>query len=97
MHTIHAKQFVDAEGGIVASAARLADQVVVQLKIHEFVEVDLSQLRGLPSSYFNVLLQRVIAEITLPEFTRRVRMRFDTPAQELMFNRSLEFARRTVA
>jgi len=94
---IQANLLIDSQGGIVESAVRLADEVLRQLAIHDVVTVDLHQMRGLSSSYFNVLLQRVSAVTTLPEFPRRVQLLFDTPAQELVFKRSLEFARRTVA
>ncbi|MCC6423353.1 MAG: hypothetical protein IT447_07715 [Phycisphaerales bacterium] len=90
-------QFIEANGSIVASAELLAKEIVIQLTDHKVVMVDLSQMRGLSSSYFNVLLQRVGDAITLAEFPQRVRLQFDTAAQEQVFNRSLEYARRTVA
>jgi hypothetical protein len=95
--TIQARRFVDREGRIVESAAALADEVVRQLAIHDIIAVDLLEMRGLSSSYFNVLLQRISAVTTLPEFSRRVRILFDSPAQEQVFKRSLDFASRTVA
>lgn len=95
--TIEAKGFVDPTGEIVASAARLADEVVRQLAVHEVVTVNLRQMRGLSSSYFNVLLQRVSGVTSISEFPRRVRFIFDTSAQEVVFKRSLDFASRTVA
>lgn len=94
---IEAKRFVHPEGRIVDSAERLADEVVRQLATHDVVTIDLREMRGLSSSYFNVLLQRVIATTTYAELSRRVGFVFDSPAQQQTFKRSLDFASRTVA
>jgi hypothetical protein len=96
-NTIHARQFLDPQGRIVESAKLLADEVLTQLAAHDVVTVDLRELRGLSSSYFNVLLQRVLPVTTLADFPRRVQLMFDSPAQEHVYKRSLDFASRTVA
>jgi hypothetical protein len=96
-HIIQARHFLDPEGRIVESAALLADEVVRQLASHNTVTVDLRELRGLSSSYFNVLLQRVSQVTTLAEFPTRVQLLFDSTAQQQVFNRSLDRANRTVA
>lgn len=94
--TIEAKHYVAPRGRIVDSASRLADEVVRQLGLRESVSVDLREMRGLSSSYFNVLLQRVIPVTTLAKFPHRVEFIFDSPAQEQVLKRSLEYASRTV-
>src|SRR5687768_4027868 len=95
--TIEAKLHVDPGGRIVESAVRLADEVVRQLGFSDVVAVDFHEMRGLSSSYFNVLLQRIVPVTTLAEFPRRVELIFESPAQEQVFKRSLDFATRTVA
>jgi hypothetical protein len=96
-NTIKAKEFVDPQGRIVESAGLLADEVLRQLPMVEVITIDFSDMRGLSSSYFNFLLQRVAAMITVPELKRRLVMAFDSPAQQHVFERSLSFASRTVA
>jgi hypothetical protein len=94
---VEAKQFLDPDGGIVESAARLGDEVARRLRDHEVVTIELRDMRGLSSSYFNVLLQKVLP-VTMPrDFARRVILHFDSPAQEEVFKRSLEFANRALA
>ena len=95
--TIEAKQCLDPRGGIVASASLLADAVVRRLAEGNVVEIDLTTVRGLSSSYFNVLLQRVLPVTGIDHFADRIKLRYDSAAQELVFNRSFESARRGVA
>lgn len=94
---IEARQFVDPSGRIVESATRLADEVARQLALHDVVAIDFRGMRGLSSSYFNVLIQRVVHETTPTEFLRRIQPLFDSSPQQQVFNRSLDFASRTVA
>jgi hypothetical protein len=95
--TVIAKQFLHPRGRIVDSAARLADEVTRQLESHETISIDLRGMRGLSSSYFNLLLQRVMSVTTPDAFSQRVTFLFDSAAQEQVYQRCLDFARRTVA
>jgi hypothetical protein len=97
MVTVSANAFRDPQDRIVASASRLADEVVRLLPLQDVMEIDLSGMRGVTSSYYNVLLHRVLEVISAADFTRRVRIRFDSPAQEFVFNRSFESAKRGAA
>ena|SRR5437868_4024214 len=97
MVTVSANAFRDPEDRIVASASRLADEVVRLLAAHDVIEIDLCGMRGVTSSYYNVLLHRVLEVIPLADFSRRVRIRFDSAAQEFVFKRSFESARRGAA
>ena len=94
MFTVSANAFRDPQDRIVASASRLADEVVRVLAVHDVVEIDLCGMRGVTSSYYNVLLHRVLGVIPVADFSRRVKMRYDSAAQEMVFNRSFELARR---
>ena len=95
--TIEAKNFLDPNGGIVQSASLLADEVIRQLKQTDVVRIDFRDVRGLTSSYFNVLLQRVLAETTQQAFSQRIQLHFDSIAQQQVFDRSMESVRRSVA
>jgi hypothetical protein len=97
MITIPANSFRDPHDRIVASAARLADEAVRALAAHDVIEIDLAGMRGVTSSYYNVLLDRVLGVVPLADFPRRVKIRFDSAAQKLVFNRSLESATRGAA
>ena len=97
MVTVSANAFRDPQDRIVASAARLADEVVRLLSAHDLIEIDLGGMRGVTSSYYNVLLHRVLEVIPAGDFPRRVKLRFDSAAQQLVFNRSLESATRGAA
>jgi hypothetical protein len=94
---VEAKQFVAPSGSIVESAALLGDEVNARLRGAELVRVDLSGLRGLSSSYFNTLLQRVVPMTGIEDFPRRVELVFDSAAQEQVFARSMDFLKRSVA
>jgi len=94
---IVAKEFVDPSGNIVGSAMLLANEVVRQLHSADAVTIDLSGMRGLSSSYFNVVIHEVLPSTGLADFERRVRLRFDTEAQAQVFARSYEVARWNVA
>ena len=97
MFTIEASQSRDPQDRIVASGLLLADEVVRRLTDHDVVEVNLKGLRGVTSSYYNVVLHRVLSILSMAEFARRVKFRFDSAAQEQVYNRSLESARRCAA
>ena len=81
MITITATKYQDADQRIVESAAMLAREVLCALESHEVVEIDLHGLKGLSSSYFNVLLQQVLPVTTVGGFAKRVHLRFGSAAQ----------------
>ena len=51
--------------------------------------MSLAGLKGLPSSYFNPILRAVREALGLTPLQRRLRFEFDSPAQELVYERSL--------
>jgi hypothetical protein len=77
----------------VESAGVVADAVVVYLADHDEVVVDLSGVRGVPSSFFNVLLLRVAEAFGAAALDSRVRFTLDSDAQQDVLNRSLSAAR----
>jgi hypothetical protein len=95
--TIEAHRFLDARQRIVASASLLADEVVRRLAEHDVLLIDLRGMRGVTSSYYNVLLQRVLSVLPMSDLPRRVRFCFDSAAQEQIYGRSLESATRGAA
>jgi len=87
---IQAKDFVDPRGLILESAERLANEVAARLKGGSDIEISLSELKGASSSYFNVLLLRLIEVFGANEIRNRVTFQFRTIAQQQVFQRSLD-------
>lgn len=87
---VEAREFIDGSGGIVESAMRLADAILPRLKEGARVSVSMAGMHGVSSSYFNVLLKRVMDECGPDAVRRRVHLRFNTKAQEGLYWRSRE-------
>lgn len=86
---IDAKRYLDQSGSIVRSGEILASAVVDVLARERVVEVDLTNLKGASSSYFNAFLSEFSERLGLEELGARVIPRFGTPTQESVFKRSL--------
>jgi STAS-like domain of unknown function (DUF4325) len=97
MIIIQAKDHLDAQGLSRESASLLADAVVARLNDGADVEISLSGLNGMPSSYFNVVLLRIMREFGVDAINRRVKFQFDTEVQRQVFQRSFDAAAKSVA
>lgn len=91
--TITARGFVDPAGTVVAGAEALAVGVLTALESSSVVHVDLQGLRGVPSSFFNVLLLAVAGRFGVGALGKRLVFRFDNDAQLRIYGRSLEAVR----
>jgi hypothetical protein len=87
---IQASQFLDPRGSFVDSAQRLANHVVdlLKQKKEERVEISFAGLRGLPSSYFNVLLQSIIQAGFREMLDDSIKFQLESDAQRLVYGRS---------
>lgn len=94
--TIQASQWVAPERAITDSAEDAARAAVAELSSGHLVEIDLSDVRGVPSSYFNLLLIR-IAEAHGVAALDRVSFRFATAVQRSIFDRSAKAVRDSLA
>ncbi len=56
------------------------------------IEVVLAGIRGIPSSYFNVILLRLLDDFGVEQVKNRVTFRFDTDVQRMVFQRSFDAA-----
>lgn len=90
MRSLRAVDYVDSSGSIVQSALAFAKAIVAQLGLGEVLAVDFAGLKGLPSSYFNPILQAVKSCSGLAVIGDQLRFTFDSPAQEQVFNRCLQ-------
>ncbi len=93
--SLDARDFFDPQGSVVDCAARIAHEVVRQLSTGAAVCLSVHGLRGVSSSFFNVILSAVFEN-----FDRSVRDRFrvdtETDTQRIVYERSLDaFLRRT--
>lgn len=85
-----AANYIDPAGGVVASACLLADAVIADLQHGATVDVDLSGLRSVSSSYFNTLLSRVVDRCGTGAIQHRLSLRFSSQAQRAIFDRSYQ-------
>ena len=85
---LQASNFIDPKGGLVSSAALLADAVNAQLAQSDFVVVDLDGLRSVSSSYFNTLLSKVAENWGADAIQGRISFRFSSSAQRVIYDRS---------
>ena len=75
---------------IVDSATRLAEAVVSSLRSGGSVIVSLRGVRGITSSFANVILQRVVEEFGPEAVKDRLRFQTDSETQERVLARSLQ-------
>ena len=87
--TIQAIDFTVQDEKLVDSAERLAEAIIDSLEAHERVVVSLKGLRGVSSSYFNVILRNLVSSIDLAAVEERTEFQFDSLAQEMVYQRSL--------
>ena len=93
MVEIRAADFIHPDGLIVASGEMLARKVIEVLRTGEKVLIQLRGLPGISSSYFNVLLLMVQAEVG-PDALDRLQWDLVWPIQRQIYERSLEAARK---
>ncbi len=87
--SLKATSFLDSTGSIVGSAGRFADELVRNLRDGRSVNVSMEGMRGVASSYFNVVLQRITKELGI-EALDRLRFQWDSTAQKVVYQRSLK-------
>lgn len=85
-----ATNYIDPAGSVVASASLLADTIIIDLAHGASVEIDLSGLRSVSSSYFNTLLFRVADRCGAGAIQDRLTLRFSSQAQRAIFDRSFQ-------
>jgi hypothetical protein len=94
---LQAKEFLDARASIIESAKNLAEATVERLKEGSDVQISLEGLNGIPSSYFNVVLLRLIGEFGVEAVKLHVKFQLNTEAQRFVFQRSFDAAAKSVA
>lgn len=88
MTTVLAKDHLDPQGVIVRSADLVANAIISKLKGDDLVELELNGLPGVSSSYYNLALRRIVAEVGV-EGLDRIRVRFASKLQQTIFERSM--------
>lgn len=79
-----------AQGSIVDSSVALAHQIAQVLRAGSDITVSFAGMRGLSSSYFNPILNAVKDSAGLSVIGQRLAFQFDSKAQEIVFQRSLD-------
>ncbi|MBW2703205.1 MAG: hypothetical protein JRF33_20485 [Deltaproteobacteria bacterium] len=87
--SLKAIDFADAAESLVDSAERLASVLLEKLGGQEKVTISLVGLRGVSSSYFNVVLSEVVSVYGIDAIGDRIEFLFDSYAQELVLGRSM--------
>ena len=87
---IEATMYFDPSEPVVTSAEKLVIAVNDMLRTAEEVSVSFHGLRGVSSSYFNVLLKTIVEIHGIETLDNRVKFAFETQAQEMIFERSLK-------
>lgn len=80
---------------IVNSGIALANEIFGKLRAGESITVTFAGMRGLPTSYFNPVLKAVKANLGLDVIGQRLTFDFVSPAQQSVFNRSLDAVRKS--
>ena len=80
---------MDSTGSIVATAGRLADELVRHLRDGHSVHISMSGMRGVASSYFNVILKRITEDLGIKALDR-LHFQWDSAAQQVVYQRSLK-------
>ena len=89
---IRAADHISPQGTIVAGAESVAAKVLDALSSSDVV-VDLHGVRGVPSTFFNIVLLAVTNHAGFEALETRVRFQFDSPAQESVYRSSLQAVR----
>ncbi len=97
MTTIKAADHLDTRNGMVDSAMCYADAVLAGLATQTAVEVDFTGIKGLSSSYYNVLFKCVADRYGLDAIEARLVPRFDNQAQATVYQRCLQAIGRAAA
>jgi hypothetical protein len=87
---IEAFDNLDPSGRIVPSAERLATAVLQALQTNGGVEISLAGLRGVPPTYFNIVLLGVGSQLGSEAIMSRVKFLFTNDAQRHIYQRSLD-------
>lgn len=95
---INAAKWIEPEMAVTESAERAAEAINHALSESDrvMVEVNLCELRGIPSSYFNLLLRRV-AEAHGISAIDRVRFKLGSVVQQRVYERSAQAVRDSYA
>ncbi len=85
---INARDFVDESRPVVDSAMAVAQEAARQLRGGACVVVSVRGVRGVSSSFFNVILS-VVAEVLRNDFSdNRFDVETETPTQRMVYARS---------
>ena len=87
---VRALDYWRSTDSIVETAERVADAMAEALSTGGRVTVSLRGLRGISSSFANILLQRAISLLGAVELERRVVFDTDSESQASVVRRSLE-------
>jgi hypothetical protein len=86
---VHAKKLVNPDEPVVESAERVALAVLEALEDHDVVTLSMDSVRGASSSFYNVIIQRVVERFGIVETERRLQFALTSAAQRMLVDRSI--------
>ena len=87
---IRAGDYVDPKHAVIDSAALIVATAIQHLRRGDNVRLTGQGVRGVSSSFFNVVLRGVVAEVGRAELLNRFDVQTETETQSLIYKRSLE-------
>lgn len=86
---VRAAEFVEPSASVVDTAEQVAKAVLRELGTGEDVVLDVREVRGASTAFFNVILLRVREAVGVDRMDRDVSFELGSSAQRLVFERSL--------
>lgn len=90
---INTRDYVDGSQSVVDSASQVADEVSRRLNNGQNVVLSVRGVRGVSSTFFNVILNAVAQVLGTGFASDRFSVETDTETQEMIYRRSLEALR----
>lgn len=91
---INAKDFIDEKKPVIDSATKVGDQAASVLRAGGSVVVSVQDVRGVSSSFFNVILSRVATVLHNDFDDGRFEVQTGNKTQALIYQRSLDAVKR---
>ncbi len=87
---VQSSSFIDGTRPVVECAGKIADDVVLLLDQNKRVVLSVRGVRGVSSSFFNVILSRIRDAVGARIEPTRFTVDTDTQTQRLIFERSMK-------
>jgi STAS-like domain of unknown function (DUF4325) len=87
---LRASDYIDPSVSYVSNAIAFANVAIEAMSNSPQITVDFGGVRSVSSSFFNMLLSRIVEELGVDALRTRVSFRFSSTAQKVIFDRSFQ-------